>query len=98
MPAPWQGLLGSYLSSHTHPVRGQMGAGALWAADCLTDTPAWGDVASQALLYEASGVGALGLSHPGPAPRHPLQQHLCSLTHSASPMASAVPASPAGVL
>lgn len=27
-----------------------------------------GDMASQALLHEASGVGAAGVSHPGPAP------------------------------
>lgn len=80
MPAPRQGRPGGYLCSHTHPARSQMGAAALWAADCPAD---------------GTGVGGRGLTdavtrsgrHWGhstprcclpPQHRHPSWRHLCS--------------------
>lgn len=47
--SPRQGLLGSYLCSHTHPAYGQMGAGVLCAADCLTDSTGMGGCGLTAL-------------------------------------------------
>ena len=58
------------ISAHTHTLcaaRWELVRSGLLIASSAA--PAWGDVASRALLHEVSGVGALGLSHPSPAPQ-----------------------------
>lgn len=99
--SPPAGSAGQLSLVHTHPACGQMGAGVLWAADCLTNSTAQEDAASWAPLREVSPTGVPGLSHAGPAPgsrEHPFRWHFCSLTHSMSPMVITVSGSLADML
>lgn len=58
------------ISVHTRtlgPTRCELVRSALLIAS--PTAPAWGNMASQAPLHEATGMGALGFSHPGAAPQ-----------------------------